>query len=562
MLERTRAVAAMTALLVAGLCGSAQAAAGDLDPSFAQDGRVSLVTSGSFVPRAVAVAPDGRILVGGYSCVPGPSGNGLCQADGDSSFRLARFTPDGGLDSDWGDRGIVTTRVGSGRSQLFDLLVQPDGRVVAAGVGRSGGRDSFVLARFDTAGALDRTFGSDGVTFTPAGTGFSAIADLAPGPAGTIVAVGQARDEQDRQRMAIARYSADGALDGTFGTFGTALAGSSGYGYALGGWVGPDGAIHAAGLAGDGEAPATFRTSVARLDAGGAVMRTEDFPTGTSASFANALAGLPDGRWLTAGAATDAEGRQVMALLRGGPGEGLDPTWDDDGVAMVRTLAGSVANDLVVLADGRVLAAGQAATGTGEQRFALARLDAGGRLDRAFGGGVVTTAWERFPVARATALAVDAQGRALVAGIGCADGGGAQCEQGTAHLALTRHLADPPPPPPGAPPAAPAPARDTRPPAVRLTLRRSQRVRSLLRSGLRVGLRHDEAAALRVTLRHRRRVLSRRTLPLAAGPRAVRLKPSRRRLGRSRSMRLQLEVRATDGAGNVATLRRNIRVRR
>ena len=557
MLDRMRALAAMTAAIFIAVCAPAHAGAGDLDPSFAQDGKVALLSAGSFVARGLAAAPDGRIVVGGYSCVPGASGNGTCQGDGDSSFRLARFTPDGGLDAEWGDKGLVTTPVGTGRSQIFDVLVQPDGRVLAAGVARDGGRDSFTLARYDDRGALDRSFGAEGVVFTPVGTGFSAIADVAFGPGGTIIAVGQARDGADRPRMAVARFAADGSLDPTFGGFGSVLLGSAGYGYALGGWAASDGTVFAAGIAGDSEDPATYRTGVARLEAGGSVTRVDEHRVGTSSSFANALAGLPDGRWVSAGAATDAEGRQAMALMRGLPGGGLDTRFDDDGVTLLRTMAGAVANDLAVLADERVVVAGQAATGTGEQVFALARLDAGGRLDPAFGGGVVTTSWPRFGVARATAVAIDARGRTLAAGIGCADGTGTQCEDGTVNLALARYLADPPPADP-----RPVPPADTRAPAVRLSLPGAMRRRTLARTGLRVRWTLDEEAAITVRLLHGRTVLARRALGFSAAARTIRLRPAARRLPRSGRFRLRLELRAADRAGNAGTLRRNLRVRR
>jgi uncharacterized delta-60 repeat protein len=568
MLGRMRAGLATMAVIAAGPCLDAHAAAGDLDASFSQDGKVSLLSAGSFVARAVAVQPDGRILVGGYSCVPGPSTSGVCQADGDSSFRIARFTADGGLDPEWGEGGLVTTPVGSGRSQIFDLLVQPGGRVVAAGVARHGDRDSFALAGYDARGALDPGFDGDGMAFTPVGSGFSAVADLAPGPSGTIVAAGQAYDAGGRSRIAVTRYSADGQLDGGFGM---ALTGAKGYGYGLGAWVAPDGGVIAAGIAGaSAEDAASYRTGVARLlpeggpDGGFSGDGAADFSPGSSSSFANAVTGLPDGRWLTAGAATDGEGRQVMALLRGDARGALDPSWGDEGIALVRTLSGAVAADLVRMQDGRVIAAGHAATGTGEYHFALARLDDAGQLDETFGdGGVVTAGWERFPVARGTALTLDAAGRPLVTGIGCDGGSGPQCEGGTAYLALARFTADPSGNELRTPPLAPS--ADRRAPAVTLsTLPRAMRRRTLLRRGLFVRLRADEASAVNVTLRARRGrrtvTLADRTLTVATGRRALRMRISRRRMPRSR-FTLRVSVRVSDTSGNIVTVHRNIRIR-
>src|SRR3954467_7321318 len=126
---RVRLLAAALAALA--VCASPAAAApGDLDTSFSGDGRVSTLTSpDTFVARAVAVQPDGRVVVAGYSC-----DTGTCGPTGDSSFRLLRYTAGGGRDAEFGQGGMVTPPIGAGRSQAFDVLVRPDGEIVAGGV--------------------------------------------------------------------------------------------------------------------------------------------------------------------------------------------------------------------------------------------------------------------------------------------------------------------------------------------------------------------------------------------------------------------------------------------
>ena len=133
--------------------GARAATPGDLDPSFSNDGRVSTLTSpDTFVARAVAVQPDGRIVVAGYSC-----DTGTCGPTGDSSFRLVRYTADGGLDTDFGMGGMVTTPMGAGRSQAYDVLVRPDGKIVVGGVASMDVADpgSFALARYLPDGRLE-----------------------------------------------------------------------------------------------------------------------------------------------------------------------------------------------------------------------------------------------------------------------------------------------------------------------------------------------------------------------------------------------------------------------
>ena len=88
--------------------------------------------------------------------------------------------------------------------------------------------------------------------------------------------------------------------------------------------------------------------------------------------------------------------------------------------------------------EGRAVAAGHASAGSANE-FALARFDGAGALDRSFGGGIVLTSFPGVTVARATALARQADGKLVVAGIACASGSGPQCSGGSARLALARY---------------------------------------------------------------------------------------------------------------------------
>lgn len=576
-------------LVCAAMPSTSFAGAGELDTSFSEDGRLSLIAAGPFVPRAIAVEADGDAIVAGYSCQPdATSRNGICQTDGDSSFRLARFTVDGGLDTEFGDKGLVTMKVGVARSQAFDLLIQPDGKIVVGGVARDAdgqsGRDTFALVRYQTNGGIDPSFGTQGVTLTRIGTGFAAIADLAVTPDGSIVAVGQGQDAQGDPKVALARYSKDGRLESSFNSpMGYQMLGPAAYNYGLGAIVLADGGVMAAGLSGATADPSGHRFSAVRLSHSGAADPAFDgdgsaeYGIGSSSSFANALAGTPDGNWIAAGAATDGDGRQAMALVRGTPTGALDPSWDGDGIALTRTGDGALANDLLVLADGRAVAIGQAMSGD-SYSFALARYRASGSLDPAFGtGGTVATGWTNFQVARATAGALLPDGRLTVTGIGCLDGTQATCQGGTPVLLVARYLADPPPPAPT--PAPPPPARDTRAPGARfvsLPTRISRR--KFMRDGLLVRLDVDEEASLTAQLLGRgtgrtvlddrrgrtsqfRVVLHRRELKFSRGKRNVRLKPKATTIGRAKRFTVRVEVTFRDRAGNTTTLRRAVRVR-
>src|SRR5215210_5464210 len=422
---RKRALAAALAVF-AFAAAPAGAAPGDLDPSFSGDGRVSTLTSpDTFVARGVAVQPDGRIVVAGYSC-----DTGTCGPTGDSSFRLVRYTPDGGLDTDFGAGGMVTTAVGVGRSQAFDVLVLPDGRIIAGGVASADAADpgSFALAGYRPDGKPDPSFGRDGEVLMRVGEGFDAISDLVLGWGDRVIGIGQA-EEGGRDHFTLARVNKHGAPDVTFDADGSLVAPSSApYAYAAGGGSGQSAAVE------------NLRFSGAAVGYSGGASPPWLRPIGATYSYANTAVALADGRVLSSCVATERSGHPGMALVRTSPTGAPDASWDRDGTALVRARDGSVATDVVLEPDGRAVAAGHVSSGP-QHDFMLARFGAGGALDRGFGGdGVVLTGFPGASVARATALVRQPDGRLVAAGIACAGGSGPQCAGGTARLALARYL--------------------------------------------------------------------------------------------------------------------------
>ncbi len=547
----------------------ARAAPGDLDVSFSNDGRVSTLTSpDTFVPRAVAVQPDGRIVVAGYSC-----NAGTCGPTGNSSFRLVRYTADGGLDTDFGAGGMVTTAIGAGRSQAFDVLVRPDGRIIAGGVASAGPADpgSFALAGYRSDGRVDTAFGpgGSGQALMPVGDGFDAISDLVAGRGDRVIAVGQA-EVLGNDRVALARFTPRGAPDSKFDGNGSLIVPTSApYAYAAGGTLLPDGRVVAVGASGRSSAVQDLRLSGVPVDADGGTGPPWLRPIGASYSFANAAAALPDGRVLSAGVATDRSGFPAMALARTSPEGAPDPSFDGDGAALVRAGNGSVAADVVLEPGGRAVAAGDATSGP-DHSFMLARLDGAGGLDRSFGDrGVVLTAFPGATVARATALALQADGKLVAAGIACVSGSGAQCGGGTARLALARYqggdAAAPGPSGPGAgsPPAGGGSPR--RAPFVSLPGRlRARHGRVKIRVRCRQAKRCRGSLSLR-RLRTRRRalLLGSRTVSVAGRhARTFKLKVRRKQLGTHRELRVRIEFAGRDAAGAKRRVTRRATLRR
>ena len=554
------------ALAALAVCAPPAAAApGDLDASFSGDGRVSTLTSpDTFVARAVAIQPDGRIVVAGYSC-----DTGTCGPTGDSSFRLVRYTRDGGLDTDFGQGGMVTTPVGAGRSQAFDVLVRPGGTIVAGGVASADAGDpgSFALVGYKANGMLDRSFGSGGRVITRVGTGFDAISDLVPGMGDHFTAVGQANAD-GRDGMALARYDRRGMPDASFGDMGTVdVPTSAPYAYAAAGAELPDGRVVAVGASGANSATESLRFSGTPVAFSGAATPAPWIrPVGASYSYANAAVALPDGRVLSAGVATERLGNPAMGLVRTSPTGVLDRSWDGDGLALARVHDGTVATDVLLDPEGRAVAAGDATAGDVHD-FALARFDGAGALDRGFGaGGMVLTSFPGTTMARATAIAQQADGKVVVAGIACAAGSGAQCSGGTARLALARYEVAGSPPGGGgggAPPPGTGQTQDARFVALpsRLTLRKG-RVRVRVRC-LQAARCKGKLALLRLRSGRSSLLLGSKTASIKAHrSRTIAVKVRRKRLDRHRVSRARIEFTGRDAGGKRRTVVRRVSLRR
>ncbi|MFI5529403.1 calcium-binding protein [Kitasatospora sp. NPDC051853] len=200
---------------------------GGLDTTFGTGGTVA--TGFGTIAYGLAVQPDGRIVAAGYT--------GFTAFD----FGLARYHANGSLDTTFGTGGTVVTDFG-GYETAYDVAVQPDGRIVAAGSGGAG----FGLARYQANGTLDTTFGTGGkVLQGGSGTGYS----LALQPDGRLLVAGAAVGAGGSD-FVLARYAANGVLDPTFGTGGRAVTDFGGHDVASGVALRSDGTIVAVGTGG------------------------------------------------------------------------------------------------------------------------------------------------------------------------------------------------------------------------------------------------------------------------------------------------------------------------
>jgi len=329
------------------------------------------------------------------------------------------------LDTSFDGDGKRIDAIGSGVDELQEIAVQPDGRIVAAGVSDSGAQvNSYDLAvvRYLRNGSLDPSFGTGGKVRTTLGITRSQWARetaVALQPDGKIVAVSSVAGSGDMD-FAVMRYLHDGAPDTSFGVGGTATVDIGGEDRARDVAIGEDGVIVVAGESG--------------ADMGFAVLDQDGVPdpafnlTGTlSVSFAgtagaSALVLRPDGRICALGRAFAGTDYSFALVSINGNGT-LDTSWNLTGSTLNKLGVGEAfPRDIALQEDGKVLVTGHylnGLNGYGQPDYdvAVLRYLTSGALDPDFGtDGLVTLSWGGTEYDRGTGIAVQADGRIVVTG--------------------------------------------------------------------------------------------------------------------------------------------------
>ena len=128
-----------------------------------------------------------------------------------ATFELVHLKTDGSIDANFGTGGVATATFSSGTA-LHDLAVQNNGAIVAVGLEGS----KMALARFTAAGALDHTFNSTGTIQQDIPGNHEEINAVAIQSDGKIVVAGDSSDTHNHSHDTVVRYTAAGALDTTF----------------------------------------------------------------------------------------------------------------------------------------------------------------------------------------------------------------------------------------------------------------------------------------------------------------------------------------------------------
>jgi uncharacterized delta-60 repeat protein len=261
------------------------------------DATFSSTSSPDFTVLSIVIQTDGKILIGGQ----------FTSINGFSRNRIARLNADGTLDTGF----TVGTAFGGGT--VYSIVLQPDGKVLAAGVFSSyNGTAENVVARLNTDGTVDAGFNAG--TF-----GGANILTIILQADGKIILGGQFTSLNGSTSKNIVRLNSDGSLDTGFNA-----------------GTGPDNKVMASAMQGDGKIliagmlltsyNGTTMKSIARINADGTLDTGFNSGTGTSNTYTNydihAVAIQNDGSILIGGSFTsyNGTGRNRIARINGGAG--------------------------------------------------------------------------------------------------------------------------------------------------------------------------------------------------------------------------------------------------
>ena len=385
--------AALTGTLALGLAlgfGSASAAvagtAGSLDPTFGKGGVVltnlGLNAAGSQIQ---AVATDATLLANGDIVAAG-------------NFGLVRYLPNGTLDTTFGAGGLAQLPPNGIPSFRPGLAVQPDGKYVWAGeaTAANGTNGAFAAVRFNVNGTVDQTFGTGGMaTAAFPNSNVQGADTVLVQPDGKILLGGEVLPNMRAPADgALVRFNPDGTLDHAFGSGGQVLSTAT------------VGNITALGLDAAGDIfvlPAHSEFNPAgQLDSAVTPAPITTSSHGTGSAF------LASGGYVLATAVavtrhdTDI---QVNRFNADGSLAAASAAFDFSGATGLDQARDSV-NGVAVQPNGQIVVAGAHFLGTSP--VGLARVNADGTLDTAFGnGGTVTTTVQGDEAANAVLIQPD-----------------------------------------------------------------------------------------------------------------------------------------------------------
>lgn len=383
----------------------------ELDISFNATGKVTTdLGAGSDRALELLVQPDQKIVAVGHS---------------HSYFALTRYNPNGSLDTTFGDNGVVITNFDpNGVAQgAFAAALQPDGKIIAGGFVAiiQPGLGYFAVARYNTDGSLDQTFGNGGKVGTSIVEHVHHIRGVALAPDGKIVVAGEFHSpgSQTTQSL-IVRFHTNGSLDGSFGSGGKVIdsrgfsPGDSNIPWALA--VQPDGKVVTGGSYSPSVSVTGGDVTMVRYNVNGTYDTTFGsggrllIPSPTVSEVISAIALQPDGRIVAAG-----ESGQNFLLVRFNADGSPDVTLDGDGRVTTAIVSASKARSVIVRPSGKIFVSGSSFTAG--QGIVAAYYNPDGSLDTSFSGdGKFTLDFTDSYATAGWGMAFDDLGRVMLGG--------------------------------------------------------------------------------------------------------------------------------------------------
>lgn len=329
------------------------------------DGSVTTTIPGSSLDFGFGsvVQTDGKIIVAGSSNI----------ADFDIS--LVRYHADGSVDQTFGTDGVATLDLG-GNELGFDVALQSDGKIVVAGQTDIAADIDLLTVRFNTDGSLDTTFDSDGYAIVDI-NGDDSAADVAIQSDGKLVVVGT--NDGGGHDFSVVRYETTGALDTTFDSDGvfTHDFGGSSFDQATSVALQSDGKIVVGGSS-------AVQFGLIRLTTAGVLDTTFDTDGKVTTDFGagsetiNSLAIQADGK-IVAGGTADLD----FALARYNVDGSLDTTFDTDGLQTSDMGATEQAYDIALTATEKIVISGSTNI-IGTNDVMVQRYNSDGSIDTTF----------------------------------------------------------------------------------------------------------------------------------------------------------------------------------
>jgi|GEM_PF-981638 uncharacterized delta-60 repeat protein len=377
---------------------------GDLDPTFGNGG-VAISTSNNYA-RSVAIQPDGKVIVVG----------------GFGAFSIARYNIDGSLDTSFGSGGVVNTSIGSGGGDGYSVTLQSDGKIIVGGYHwdvNQPNQPDFALARYNTNGSLDTTFGNGGKVITNFGQDFGKNVLIQSD--GKIILTGYIGN--GNADYVLVRYNSNGSLDTSFGTGGK-VNGTNGHAAV----IMPNGKIIVAGAASNGN---DNDFALARYNSNGSLDTTFGnagrvlAPVGISYERIQTIVVQPDGKMVVGGYVWNVwngSNQEDLAIARFNADGTLDNSFGNNG-RVITPLSASTddrVTGITIQPNGKIVVAGYIQEGgtSLERTSVLLAYNPDGSLDSSFGAGgqVITTIESHYD--ENSVVATQADGKIVLVGKG------------------------------------------------------------------------------------------------------------------------------------------------